>query len=67
METPLEQTARHVREGAERITKQSILVEKLREEGPADMLATAEQLLSDLYDFQKLGHEHLAREQAKLL
>ncbi len=67
METPLEQTARHVREGAERIAKQRSLIERLKEEGHVEMLTTAEQLLSDLNDFQRLGQEHLAREQAKSL
>ena len=65
-ETPLEQTARHVREGDERIANQRSLIERLKESDPGDMLAAAEQFLLDMLAFQEQGREHLAREQAKL-
>ena len=62
-ESALEQTQRHVREGAERIAKQEALIEELARDGHDAMLPDAREFLDQLKTIQALGVEHLAREQ----
>ena len=66
LETPLEQTQRHVTEGEERMAKQEALIERLKQGGEeSKMVPAAQELLGQMHEFQKLGTEHLDREKAK--
>ena len=61
-ETVIEQCRRHVAEGAQRITRQHVLIAKLERNGHQSALPNAYVLLAGLQDTQRLSEEHLARE-----
>ncbi len=65
-ETPLQQTQRHVHEGAMRIDRQAALIEGLQRDGHEGMVAGARELLAAMENSQEQGREHLRREEAKL-
>ena len=64
-ESPLEQTRRHVTEGEQRIARQETLIEELEQDGHANLLPAARELLAQLQSAQQLGREHLQREERK--
>ena len=56
---------RHVREGADRITRQQALITTLIRDGHNGMLPQAYDLLAQLEGVQAMSKEHLARYQAE--
>jgi hypothetical protein len=58
-ETELQMCVRHVAEQEDRIAKQDILVERLRESG-SRLLDDALQLLAEMYILLEKMHEHTA-------
>jgi len=58
-ETELQMCVRHVAEQENRIARQEVLVEHLRERG-SPLLDDARQLLAAMYDLLKKMHEHVA-------
>ena len=64
-ETRLAMAERHVREGADRITRQQALIAKFIRDGHEAMLPQAHILLTHLEDVQAMSKEHLARYQAE--
>lgn len=64
-ETPLEQAARHVREGETRLAAQKALARRLERGGPSQELADAQEALAQLLDFQVLANERLQQELAR--
>ena len=65
-ETPLQETQRHVHEGAMRIDRQGRLIEHLQRQGHERLLTQAKMLLVAMKDSQEQGLQHLSREEAKL-
>ena len=65
METPYEQTARHVHEGEQRVANQRALIARLEQERHDAMLPVARELLAELEGFLQMAHEHLERKRAK--
>jgi hypothetical protein len=63
-ETELQMCIRHVAEQENRIARQDILVERLRESG-SRLLDDALQLLAKMYYLLKRMHEHVARLQGR--
>ena len=64
-ETRLAMAERHVREGADRITRQQALITTLIRDGHNGMLPQAHDLLAQLEGVQAMSKEHLARYQAE--
>ncbi len=63
VENPLEQAQRHVTEGEQRVAKQQALIEELERDGHENMLPAARGLLAQMQSLQRLGREHLQREE----
>jgi hypothetical protein len=66
IETPLQMTERHVREGAQRIANQKALIARLKHVGNAVTIDAAVIFLGQMEDFQRLSVEHMDRERSKL-
>ena len=66
IETPLQMTERHVREGEQRIANQKALIARLKRVGNAVSIDAAVIFLGQMEDFQRLSVEHMDRERAKL-
>ena len=65
IETPLQMTERHVREGEQRIANQKALIARLKHVGNAVPIDAAVIFLEQMEDFQRLSVEHMDRERAK--
>jgi hypothetical protein len=65
IETPLQMTERHVREGEQRIANQKALIARLKHVGNAVPIDAAVIFLEQMEDFQRLSVEHMHRERAK--
>ena len=65
IETPLQMTERHVREGEQRIANQKALIARLKHVGNAVPIDEAVIFLGQMEDFQRLSVEHMDRERAK--
>ena len=63
-ESTLQQTRRHLREGAARIEAQLVLIVRLHDGGHERLRARALRLLAVLEDVQEQGHRLLRQEEA---